>query len=211
MSFMPNSGAAGEYTGLAVIRAYLDSKGETQRNVCLIPASAHGTNPASAAMSGFQIVVVKTDENGNVDIEDLKQKAETYKDTLGALMITYPSTHGVFEEGIRKIMDIIHGHGGQVYMDGANMNAQVGYTSPGLIGADVCHLNLHKTFGIPHGGGGQPPARREDLPHRRRGRGCLPPLRQRRGEAAVRELRISPTDGPSASRGGRCRLTRRLH
>jgi glycine dehydrogenase len=154
MSFMPNSGAAGEYTGLAVIRAYLDSRGEQHRNVCLIPASAHGTNPASAAMSGFQIVVVKTDENGNVDIEDLKQKAETYKDTLGALMITYPSTHGVFEEGIRKIMDIIHGHGGQVYMDGANMNAQVGYTSPGLIGADVCHLNLHKTFGIPHGGGG---------------------------------------------------------
>ena len=154
MSFMPNSGAAGEYTGLAVIRAYLDSLGQQHRDVCLIPASAHGTNPASAAMAGFQIVVVKTDPNGNVDIEDLRQKAETYKDTLGALMITYPSTHGVFEEGIMEIMEIIHSHGGQVYMDGANMNAQVGYTSPGFIGADVCHLNLHKTFGIPHGGGG---------------------------------------------------------
>ncbi len=154
MSFMPNSGAAGEYTGLAVIRAYLDSLDQKYRNVCLIPASAHGTNPASATMAGFQIVVVKTDENGNIDIDDLKQKTETYKENLGALMITYPSTHGVFEEGIMDIMDIIHSHGGQVYMDGANMNAQVGYTSPGLIGADVCHLNLHKTFGIPHGGGG---------------------------------------------------------
>ncbi len=154
MSFMPNSGAAGEYTGLMVIRAYLHSRGEQHRNVCLIPASAHGTNPASSVMAGFNVVVVKTDKNGNIDVDDLKQKAEQYKDTLGALMVTYPSTHGVFEEAIREIIDIIHSHGGQVYMDGANMNAQVGLTSPGFIGADVCHLNLHKTFGIPHGGGG---------------------------------------------------------
>ncbi len=154
LSFMPNSGAAGEYTGLMVIRAYLHSRGEQHRNVCLIPASAHGTNPASSVMAGFNVVVVKTDENGNIDVDDLKQKAEQYKDTLGALMVTYPSTHGVFEEAIREIIDIIHSHGGQVYMDGANMNAQVGLTNPGFIGADVCHLNLHKTFGIPHGGGG---------------------------------------------------------
>ncbi len=154
MSFMPNSGAAGEYSGLMVIRAYLHSRGEQHRNICLIPASAHGTNPASSVMAGFQVVVVKTDENGNIDVEDLKQKAEQYKDTLGALMVTYPSTHGVFEEAIREIIEIIHTHGGLVYMDGANMNAQVGLTNPGFIGADICHLNLHKTFGIPHGGGG---------------------------------------------------------
>ena len=154
MSFMPNSGAAGEYSGLMVIRAYLHSRSEQHRNICLIPASAHGTNPASSVMAGFQVVVVKTDENGNIDVEDLKQKAEQYKDTLGALMVTYPSTHGVFEEAIREIIEIIHTHGGLVYMDGANMNAQVGLTNPGFIGADVCHLNLHKTFGIPHGGGG---------------------------------------------------------
>jgi glycine dehydrogenase len=154
MSFMPNSGAAGEYSGLLVIRAYLHDLGERQRNICLIPASAHGTNPASAVMAGFQVVVVKTDENGNIDLEDLRQKAEEHKDSLGALMVTYPSTHGVFEEGIREVIEIIHTHGGQVYMDGANMNAQVGLTHPGFIGADVCHLNLHKTFGIPHGGGG---------------------------------------------------------
>ena len=154
MSFMPNSGAAGEYSGLMVIRAYLHSRGEQQRNICLIPASAHGTNPASSVMAGFKVVVVKTDENGNIDIDDLRRKAEQYKDSLGALMVTYPSTHGVFEEGIREVIEIIHSHGGQVYMDGANMNAQVGLTNPGFIGADVCHLNLHKTFGIPHGGGG---------------------------------------------------------
>ncbi len=154
MSFMPNSGAAGEYTGLMVIRAYLHSRGEQQRNICLIPASAHGTNPASAVMAGFKVVVVKTDENGNIDIDDLRQKSEEHKDSLGALMVTYPSTHGIFEEGIREVIEIIHSHGGQVYMDGANMNAQVGLTHPGFIGADVCHLNLHKTFGIPHGGGG---------------------------------------------------------
>lgn len=154
VSFQPNSGAAGEYTGLMVIRAYHISKGEGHRNVCIIPASAHGTNPASAAMAGMTIVVVKSDENGNIDLADLKEKAEKYKDTLSACMITYPSTHGVFEEGICDAMEIIHQNGGQVYMDGANMNAQVGLTSPGFIGADVCHLNLHKTFAIPHGGGG---------------------------------------------------------
>ena len=154
LSFQPNSGAAGEYTGLMIIRQYFISKGEPHRNICLIPASAHGTNPASAVMAGMKVVVVKTDENGNVDIDDLSNKATEHKDDLAALMITYPSTHGIFEQGIREILSIIHDNGGQVYMDGANMNAQVGLTSPGFIGADVCHLNLHKTFGIPHGGGG---------------------------------------------------------
>lgn len=154
MSFQPNSGASGEYAGLLVIRAYLEAKGEGHRNLCLIPSSAHGTNPASAVMAGMEVMVVKCDQNGNVDQEDLKQKAEANKDRLAALMVTYPSTHGVYETGIRKIVEIIHENGGQVYMDGANMNAQVGLTSPGYIGADVCHLNLHKTFAIPHGGGG---------------------------------------------------------
>lgn len=154
MSFQPNSGASGEYAGLLVIRAYHMSRGEGHRNVCLIPASAHGTNPASAAMAGMTVVVVKSDENGNIDLADLKEKAEKYKDTLSSCMVTYPSTHGVFEEGILDLIKIIHDNGGQVYMDGANMNAQVGLTSPGFIGADVCHLNLHKTFAIPHGGGG---------------------------------------------------------
>ncbi|MDK2910317.1 MAG: glycine dehydrogenase [Bacteroidales bacterium] len=154
VSFQPNSGANGEYTGLLIIRQYHLSRGEGQRNVCLIPSSAHGTNPASAHMAGMEVVVVKCDENGNIDITDLKAKAEQYKDRLAALMVTYPSTHGVFEEEILEIVDTIHQYGGQVYMDGANMNAQVGLTSPGRIGADVCHLNLHKTFAIPHGGGG---------------------------------------------------------
>ncbi len=154
MSFQPNSGAQGEYTGLMVIRAYHHSRGDFQRNVALIPSSAHGTNPASAAMAGMKIVVVKCDEKGNIDINDLREKAVQYKDYLSCLMVTYPSTHGVFEEGIIEITNIIHENGGQVYMDGANMNAQVGLTSPGNIGADVCHLNLHKTFAIPHGGGG---------------------------------------------------------
>lgn len=154
VTFQPNSGAAGEYTGLMVIRQYFIAKGEFHRNICLIPASAHGTNPASSVMAGMKVVVIKTDANGNVDIEDLKNKVEEHKDNLAALMITYPSTHGIFEEGIRDIIEIVHNNGGQVYMDGANMNAQVGLTSPGFIGADVCHLNLHKTFGIPHGGGG---------------------------------------------------------
>jgi glycine dehydrogenase len=154
ISLQPNSGASGEYTGLLVIRQYHISRGESHRNVCLIPASAHGTNPASAVMAGMQVVVTKTDTDGNIDIIDLKEKAELHSNNLAAIMITYPSTHGVFEENIREVIGIIHQHGGQVYMDGANMNAQVGFTHPGIIGADVCHLNLHKTFAIPHGGGG---------------------------------------------------------
>ncbi len=154
MSFQPNSGAAGEYTGLMVIREYQKSKGEGYRNICLIPASAHGTNPASAIMAGMEIIVIKTDASGNIDMDDLKEKSAAHKEKLSAIMVTYPSTHGVFEEGIIDVMNIIHENGGQVYMDGANMNAQVGLTSPGFIGADVCHLNLHKTFAIPHGGGG---------------------------------------------------------
>ncbi len=154
MSFQPNSGAQGEYAGLMVIRAYHISRGEGHRNVALIPSSAHGKNPASAAMAGMEIVVVKCDEQGNIDVADLKAKAEQHSANLSCLMVTYPSTHGVFEEAIIEITSIIHQHGGQVYMDGANMNAQVGLTSPGNIGADVCHLNLHKTFAIPHGGGG---------------------------------------------------------
>ncbi len=154
VSLQPNSGAQGEYAGLAVIAAYHASRNEGHRNVALIPSSAHGTNPASAVMAGMKVVIVKCDDNGNIDTEDLKAKAEANSANLAALMVTYPSTHGVFEEAITEICDIIHEHGGQVYMDGANMNAQVGLTSPGRIGADVCHLNLHKTFCIPHGGGG---------------------------------------------------------
>ncbi|MEE8044450.1 MAG: aminomethyl-transferring glycine dehydrogenase, partial [Thermodesulfobacteriota bacterium] len=154
VSLQPNSGAQGEYAGLMVIRAYHADKGEGHRDVVLIPSSAHGTNPASAAMAGMKVVVVKCDDQGNVDVESLREKAEQYKDTLSAIMVTYPSTHGVFEEGIKEICSIIHENGGQVYMDGANMNAQVGLTSPSIIGADVCHINLHKTFSIPHGGGG---------------------------------------------------------
>ncbi len=154
MSFQPNSGAQGEYAGLLVIQAWHRSRGEAQRNVALIPSSAHGTNPASAAMCGMDIVVVKCDQKGNIDVADLREKAELHRDKLSCLMVTYPSTHGVYEESIIDITDIIHANGGQVYMDGANMNAQVGLTSPGNIGADVCHLNLHKTFAIPHGGGG---------------------------------------------------------
>ena len=153
-SLQPNSGAAGEYTGLMVIRAYHQSRGQGYRNIILIPASAHGTNPASAAMAGMKIVTVACDANGNIDVEDLKAKAEEYSSELCGLMVTYPSTHGVFESRIREIVDAVHDAGGQVYMDGANMNAQVGLTNPGYIGADVCHLNLHKTFAMPHGGGG---------------------------------------------------------
>jgi glycine dehydrogenase len=154
VSLQPNSGAQGEYAGLMVIRAYHESRGDFNRNIALIPSSAHGTNPASAIMAGMEVVVVKCDERGNIDIDDLRAKAEKHSENLSSLMITYPSTHGVFEAGVKEITQIIHDHGGQVYMDGANMNAQVGLTSPGLIGADVCHLNLHKTFAIPHGGGG---------------------------------------------------------
>jgi len=154
VSVQPNSGAQGEYAGLLVIRAYHESRGDTHRNIALIPTSAHGTNPASAVMAAMQVVLVKCDEAGNIDVADLKEKAALHSKNLSCLMVTYPSTHGVFEESIIEICEVIHSHGGQVYMDGANMNAQVGLTSPGNIGADVCHLNLHKTFCIPHGGGG---------------------------------------------------------
>ena len=154
MSLQPNSGAQGEFAGLMVIRAYHESRDDNNRNICLIPSSAHGTNPASAVMAGMKVVVTPCDEHGNIDVKVLKEKAEEYKENLSALMITYPSTHGVYEEAIKEITQIIHDNGGQVYMDGANMNAQVGITNPALIGADVCHLNLHKTFAIPHGGGG---------------------------------------------------------
>ncbi len=154
VSLQPNSGAQGEFAGLMVIRAYHASRGESHRDVCLIPNSAHGTNPASAVMAGMKVVVVGCDKHGNIDVNDLKEKAELHSERLGALMITYPSTHGVFESSVLDVTSMIHAHGGQVYMDGANMNAQVGLTSPGMIGADVCHLNLHKTFAIPHGGGG---------------------------------------------------------
>ena len=153
-SLQPNSGAQGEFTGLMVIRAYHKSRNNTHRNICLIPSSAHGTNPASAVMAGMKVVVTKSTDEGNIDINDLREKAILHKDNLAALMVTYPSTHGVFESAIKDITQIIHDNGGQVYMDGANMNAQVGLTNPGNIGADVCHLNLHKTFAIPHGGGG---------------------------------------------------------
>jgi glycine dehydrogenase len=154
VSLQPNAGSQGEYAGLLVIRAWHHSRGETSRDVCLIPVSAHGTNPASAVTAGFKVVVVACDEKGNIDVADLRRKAEEHRDRLGALMVTYPSTYGVFEETIREVCAIVHEHGGQVYMDGANMNAQVGLTRPADIGADVCHLNLHKTFCIPHGGGG---------------------------------------------------------
>lgn len=153
-TLQPNSGAAGEYTGLRVIRAYLESIGQGHRNIVLLPASAHGTNPASAIQCGFTTVTVKCDENGNIDLEDFRAKAEANKDNLAASMITYPSTHGIFEADIKEMCQIVHACGGQLYMDGANMNAQVGLTNPGTIGADVCHLNLHKTFSSPHGGGG---------------------------------------------------------
>jgi len=154
MSLQPNSGAQGEFAGLMVIREYHKSKGEGHRNICLIPSSAHGTNPASAVMAGMEVVVTPCDKNGNIDVKVLKEKAQEHKENLAALMVTYPSTHGVFEESITEVTNIIHQNGGQVYLDGANMNAQVGFTNPAKVGADVCHLNLHKTFAIPHGGGG---------------------------------------------------------
>jgi glycine dehydrogenase len=153
-SLQPNSGAQGEYAGLLTIRAFHEAQGNSHRNIALIPSSAHGTNPASAVMAGMEVVVVNCDEHGNIDVDDLRAKAEKHSAQLAALMVTYPSTHGVFETRIHEICDLIHQHGGKVYMDGANMNAQVGLTSPAAIGADVCHLNLHKTFAIPHGGGG---------------------------------------------------------
>jgi glycine dehydrogenase len=154
VSLQPNAGSQGEYAGLLAIRRYHLARGDSHRNICLIPVSAHGTNPASAVMVGMKVIGVKCDGDGNIDVADLAARTEEHRDNLAALMVTYPSTHGVFEETIREICNIVHDAGGQVYMDGANMNAQVGLTSPGLIGADVCHLNLHKTFCIPHGGGG---------------------------------------------------------
>ena len=154
VSLQPNAGSQGEYAGLLVIRAYHESRGEGHRNICLIPSSAHGTNPASAQMAGMEVIVVSCDTNGNVDLVDLKNKAEEHSKNLAAIMITYPSTHGVFEEGVQELCEIIHQHGGQVYIDGANMNALVGTAAPGHFGGDVSHLNLHKTFCIPHGGGG---------------------------------------------------------
>ena len=154
VSLQPNSGAQGEFAGLMVIDKFHKAQGQGHRNVCLIPSSAHGTNPASAVLAGMKVVVVKCDKEGNIDLEDLNAKATKHKDNLSALMITYPSTHGVFEEDIIKICDMIHDNGGQVYMDGANLNAQIGLTQPGKFGPDVCHMNLHKTFCIPHGGGG---------------------------------------------------------
>ena len=155
MSLQPNSGAQGcEYAGLLAIRKYQEAEGQGHRNICLIPSSAHGTNPASAALLDMKVVIVKCDEDGNIDVDDLRARAEEHSDSLSALMVTYPSTHGVFEEQISEVCQIVHDHGGQVYMDGANMNAQVGVSKPGEIGSDVSHLNLHKTFAIPHGGGG---------------------------------------------------------
>src|SRR6185312_11490960 len=154
VSLQPNAGSQGEYAGLLVIRAYHEKRGEAGRDVCLIPKSAHGTNPASAVVAGMRVVPVDSDANGSIDVRDLKAKAAEHAPRLAALMITYPSTHGVFEESVREICEIVHQHGGQVYLDGANMNAQVGLCRPGDYGADVCHLNLHKTFCIPHGGGG---------------------------------------------------------
>src|SRR2546426_1152428 len=154
VSLQPNAGSQGEYAGLLIIRAYHASRGEAHRNVCLIPSSAHGTNPAPAQMAGMRVVVVACDNQGNVDLADLRAKAEAHRADLAAIMVTYPSTHGVFEAGIRDICDIVHAHGGQVYVDGANLNALVGLAAPGAFGADVSHLNLHKTFCIPHGGGG---------------------------------------------------------
>ncbi|HCL22473.1 MAG TPA: glycine dehydrogenase (aminomethyl-transferring), partial [Halomonas sp.] len=154
ISMQPNSGAQGEYAGLLAIRRYQAAQGEAHRDVCLIPSSAHGTNPASAAMLSMEVVVVECDANGNIDLEDLTRKAEQHSERLSAVMITYPSTHGVFESHVRKVCEVVHQHGGQVYVDGANMNAQVGLTRPGDFGGDVSHLNLHKTFCIPHGGGG---------------------------------------------------------
>jgi glycine dehydrogenase len=153
-SLQPNAGAQGEYAGLLVIRAWHEAQGHKERQVCLIPSSAHGTNPASAVMAGMEVVIVRCDERGNIDVTDLKAKAEEHTNRLAALMVTYPSTHGVFEASIKEICAIVHANGGQVYMDGANMNAQVGLTRPAELGADVCHINLHKTFSIPHGGGG---------------------------------------------------------
>ena len=203
VSLQPNSGAAGEHTGLLVIRAYHAANGNGHRDVCLIPISAHGTNPASSVMAGYRVVPVACDEGGNIDVTDLKHKAETHRDELAALMITYPSTHGVFEEGVREMCAVIHANGGQVYMDGANMNAQCGLCRPGDIGADVVHLNLHKTFAIPHGGGGPgvgPIACAEHLAS------FLPghPLVKCGGEKAIGPIAAAPYGSPASCRSHGC-------
>ena len=216
VSLQPNSGAQGEFAGLLVIRAYHASpRRQASRDVVLIPQSAHGTNPASAALAGLRIVIVACDDRGNVDVEDLRAKAALHRDRLSCLMVTYPSTHGVFEDRIREICAIVHEHGGQVYMDGANMNAQVGVTSPAAIGADVCHLNLHKTFAIPHGGGGPgmgPIARgvtSRAVPARARGRADRRTSGHSGGVGRPLGQREHPADfvrvHPHAGRGGRHR------
>jgi glycine dehydrogenase len=196
ISLQPNAGSQGEYAGLMVIRAYQCSQGQPQRDVCLIPASAHGTNPASAVLAGLKVVPVACDKQGNIDLRDLEAKAGQYRNSLSAIMITYPSTHGVFEEGIRQVCKMIHAHGGQVYMDGANMNALVGLCRPGDIGADVCHLNLHKTFCIPHGGGGPGMGPIGVAPH------LVPflpghPLREVGGNQAIGPISAAPYGSPS--------------
>jgi glycine dehydrogenase len=198
VSLQPNAGSQGEYAGLRVIRAHHEHHGQTQRNICIVPMSAHGTNPASAVVAGFEVVPVRCDDDGNIDVEDLRSKAEAHGDRLGALMITYPSTHGVFEESIREVCDIIHASGGLVYLDGANMNAMVGLCRPGELGADVCHLNLHKTFCIPHGGGGPgmgPIAMTAALAPFRPGHPIVKP--EGTGEHAIGAISAAPWGSPS--------------
>jgi glycine dehydrogenase len=195
ISFQPNSGAQGEYAGLLAIRAYHRRNGQQQRDICLIPASAHGTNPASAQMAGMQVVVIRCNDDGNIDLSELHAKADHFADRLAAMMITYPSTHGVFEDGIRKICAIMHDRGAQVYLDGANLNAQVGLTRPGDYGADVGHINLHKTFCIPHGGGG--PGMGPIGPKRIWRRSCL-------GILNGRMVRISSDQFPPHRTARRC-------
>ena len=214
----PNAGSQGEYAGLLVIRAWHRSRGEAHRDICLIPTSAHGTNPASAVMAGLKVVAVACDDEGNIDQQDLAAKAAEHADRLAALMVTYPSTHGVFENGIREICTVVHRHGGQVYLDGANLNAQVGLCRPGAFGADVCHLNLHKTFCIPHGGrwpwrgahwcggasgalpAGAPLAGRRRIGHRSGVRSCA---RQRQHPAD--QLDVPADDGGGGPAAGQCR------
>ena len=212
ISLQPNAGSQGEYAGLLAIKSYHQSRGEGHRNICLIPASAHGTNPASAQMAGMKVVVVGTAKSGNIDMDDLKAKCEQHSDNLAAIMITYPSTHGVFEDNVTEVCELVHQHGGQVYIDGANMNAMVGVCAPGKFGGDVSHLNLHKTFCIPHGGGGPgvgpigvkehlqpflPSTRQNERRHQQGGRGAV---RQRRH--AADQLGLYLADGPARSAQG---------
>ena len=200
ISLQPNAGSQGEYAGLLTIRKYHEARGEADRSVCLIPSSAHGTNPASAMMAGFRVVVVGCDEDGNVDVEDLRSKAEAHKDSLAALMITYPSTHGVFEAAIRDICQIIHDNGGQVYLDGANLNALLGICRPAEIGADVAHLNLHKTFCIPHGGGGPgmgPIGVRAHLAAYLPEHAVVPDVNPAAGDSTIGQVSAAPWGSPS--------------